>query len=620
MFELVGATCRICGTAIVRGGEGERCRACDSPIHTDCRSPSAASGECATCGATLSERQDDSTAVVAGAEPEPLPESVRLGLRPWNPRYIAMLSIFLSILPGGILHAVNYGRLGHTELKRRKLVGNLTWATALFVLAMVLPDGAVVLIWLMSVLIARQFYRTQVDLFQEHIRAGGKTESILVPATITIVCVMLLISGLFAVLAVVPSESDLAFYRGYAHQEAGRYERAIEDYSRAIELDRGYLEAYYNRGSCRSELGQHEQAVQDFSDYLIGDHEDADTWYMRGWSYHALGKWDKAISDYTWSIELGSDDVETYWGRGKSYWQLNKYEQALSDFDAALVHDPNDVPTIYWRARTLLDQGDNTGAIAGFNEVLRLEPMDVDALFQRGLARLDEEAWEPAVTDFSAVIEQADSDYLADSHFNRGLAYEELGKLGAAISDFGEYIRLAPEDADGFKARGIVYVAEDKYEAAVEDLTEAIRLQPDYFAAWRGRAVAHTSMGNDNLAISDLNEAVRLEPDNSTAHELLAWLLATSADAEVRNGAAALRHARRACDLTRHADWSCLDTLAAAFAEAGEFDQAVKWAQEAVRHAPAEEQSGMEDRIKMYKNREPFRESLDAPTEASAVL
>ena len=96
------------------------------------------------------------------------------------------------------------------------------------------------------------------------------------------------------------------------------------------------------------------------------------------------------------------------------------------------------------------------------------------------------------------------------------------------------------------------------------------------------------------------------EPTNT--HSDLAWIWATCPDAAIRNGARALEHARKACELT---DWKkahCLDALAAAHAESGRFDEAVQWAERAVELAREGEKATYQSRLETYRQGRPWRE------------
>jgi Flp pilus assembly protein TadD len=109
-------------------------------------------------------------------------------------------------------------------------------------------------------------------------------------------------------------------------------------------------------------------------------------------------------------------------------------------------------------------------------------------------------------------------------------------------------------------------------------------------------------------AKSDFQMALSLS-NNSQAEplEAMALLLAACPDDKIRNGEKAVKHAAKACELTNQKDWVCLDTLGAAYAEAGDFDAAVKSAQKATKLAPEDRQELIRERIEFYGNKVPYR-------------
>jgi tetratricopeptide (TPR) repeat protein len=111
-------------------------------------------------------------------------------------------------------------------------------------------------------------------------------------------------------------------------------------------------------------------------------------------------------------------------------------------------------------------------------------------------------------------------------------------------------------------------------------------------------------------AAADLKEVIRLDPRDADAYESLAWLLATCPDEHVRDGRKAVEYAGTACDLTGGKSPQCLGTLAAAFAEAGRFDLAVKWQQRALESAEYEKEEGQaaRERLRLFEERRPYHE------------
>ena len=120
--------------------------------------------------------------------------------------------------------------------------------------------------------------------------------------------------------------------------------------------------------------------------------------------------------------------------------------------------------------------------------------------------------------------------------------------------------------------------------------------------------MAHAAAGQFAFALTDYNRAIKLNPDAPQIHNNLAWLLATCPDPNHRNGAQALDHAKRACELSQWSYFGALDTLAAAYAELGRFEDSIKWQTTSIGYAPEQNKADLRARLEMYKMKKPYRQ------------
>ena len=136
----------------------------------------------------------------------------------------------------------------------------------------------------------------------------------------------------------------------------------------------------------------------------------------------------------------------------------------------------------------------------------------------------------------------------------------------------------------------------------------SIRKNPN---AYNIRGLSYARKGEWDKAVADSKTAIVLEPDNPQGYNSVAWVLATCPKDAVRNGAEAVKYATKACDVTGWKKAFFFDTLAAAYAEARQFDKAVEWQQKALADPdafPPQELKNCERRLELYKAGKPFRE------------
>jgi serine/threonine-protein kinase len=175
--------------------------------------------------------------------------------------------------------------------------------------------------------------------------------------------------------------------------------------------------------------------------------------------------------------------------------------------------------------------------------------------------------------------------------------------------DVNAAIKLNDRDASAYGLRGKILEEQGQAEAALADYNLSLQIDPDSAHGYLTRALWFQNRGETALATKDLMEALRRSPDDPEILNDIAWNMATSPDDTVRNAAKAIQYAAEACDLTHWKNAGYIDTAAAAYAEAGDFEQAVKWQQKAVAMVPkGEHAEDLAEHLKSYLQKQPVRE------------
>ena len=188
-----------------------------------------------------------------------------------------------------------------------------------------------------------------------------------------------------------------------------------------------------------------------------------------------------------------------------------------------------------------------------------------------------------------------------------------MGRYDMAIRYYSAALGMGPDDdglVDIYRLRGHAYFEKGQRDKAIADWDHALRLPAKTGAQFWARAKIFENKGDYSAAARDYARAAELSPKDADAWNGVAWIKATAPINSLRNGQQALRAAMTACDLSNGRDPNCLDTLAAAYAETGNFDEAIKPQEKAIKMNQAGERSGLEQRLAAYRQHKPHREPV----------
>jgi len=219
--------------------------------------------------------------------------------------------------------------------------------------------------------------------------------------------------------------------------------------------------------------------------------------------------------------------------------------------------------------------------------------------------------WQDTVTLFEHAL--AVTSGSATIYFNLAYGLLAKGRADDAVPHFLAGLKRDPRNYRIHSTVGDLLSGEGKLDAAVAEYSEALRYQPGYVQAHSGLALAFLLQRKNRQAITEYREVLRLAPDAVNALNNLAWILATNPDETLRNGVEAVRCAERACELTGRQESIYLGTLAAAYAEAGRFPEAVGTAEKAAELAAAAGQKDLaktdQTSLELYRAGKPYREA-----------
>ena len=359
----------------------------------------------------------------------------------------------------------------------------------------------------------------------------------------------------------------------------------------------------------------------------------------------ALARTEEAMQHYRQALRLKADYADAYNNLGKAQDDLGRTEEAIKLYRAALHLRPNKAVPHFNLGHALADLGRTEEAIEHYRQALQLNPEYADAHNNLGnlLARRGET--NRAIAHYQEAL-RLKPDY-ADAHNNLAAVFAAKGMTREAIEHLQQALQLRPDNADAHNNLAAALAQAGKTEEAIRQYQEAARLKPDLAVVRYNLATALAQVGRTDEALQHYQQALRLKPDFAPAHyhlarildaqgrteeaaahysaflqqtpdsreglHGLAWLLATREPAQGGDPAQAVQLAQRARELGGEDIAECLDTLAAAYAAAGRFDEAALAAERAVQLAQSAEQAtlarNIQSRLELYRAGRPYREA-----------
>jgi tetratricopeptide (TPR) repeat protein len=279
--------------------------------------------------------------------------------------------------------------------------------------------------------------------------------------------------------------------------------------------------------------------------------------------------------------------------------------RASSHFEQALRIHEEFPPAHRNLGLALTKQGDLSRAIAHLERAVALDPGYADAHDSLGVALQRQGDIERAAEHFERAV-GLDPDHV-QARNNLGVVLESRGDLEGASVHYEHALRIDPDFAEAHCNLGNVLLSRGDPEGARTRYERALAIRPDFAEAHNNLGFVLAQRGDDRAAISHYRRALELRPETFRTAGGLAWLLATSPDPDARDGREAHVWAERCVEATARRDPACLEALAAAHAELGDFERAVSRQTEALSLVPAARAADLRARLQLYRSGRPYR-------------
>lgn len=386
-------------------------------------------------------------------------------------------------------------------------------------------------------------------------------------------------------------------------RQAGIYKNAETLWTDTVAKNPNASMAYNNLGDVLVNQGRFLEAIVECRISLRIDPRNPEPYNNLGTALARAGRIPEAIKQCEQALRIKPDYAQAHNNLGNIFLQIGRSDEAMEHYNAALTITPYSANSHYNLGTALLQAGRLDEAIMQFRKVLEIQADYAEAYNNLGNALFRKGQLDEAIAQYRKVIEINPDN--AEAHYNLGMVLGLEGKLDEVAEQYREAIKIKPNYADAHGNLAKLLATQGKLDEAIKEYQRTLELAPNSEQAHFRYGEALQAQHHFAAAKTEYQKVIELDPKHMPAYLSLAWLLATCPEASLRDGGRAVELAQQAGKLAGSESPQILDTLAAAYAEAGQFGKAVEMATRALNLPAAQNNQQLAEaiqiRLKLYQ-------------------
>lgn len=409
-----------------------------------------------------------------------------------------------------------------------------------------------------------------------------------------------------------PSSLNALINLGQSHAGLGQLDRAQEIFEEVIVRSPDRPHGHFHKARLDAGLGRNHEALEGFQEAVRLEPDSAILRVELARAFRSNGRTGEALSQFHEILELDPGNIAVNLELGNYHIGNGQLGQAVSHFERIIAKDPGHVEARFNLASILFEQDDMRNAAEQFGHVVRRSPDHPVARFKLAWALHQSGLPARAVPHYRKALEKDPDDHEIMIPLAHSLMVS--GQLKEAEKYFQMGLKNGSDDETIHYQLGNIALHRRDRSGAVDHFNRAVEQAPDRSMTHFLIADSLMKAGYHEDALMHFRRPVQMQPDNPMYLNGLAWILATSHVAEIRDGAKALRLAETACERTEHAIPELMGTLSAAQAESGMFDKAIGTVNRALETARRKGRDDFMDRLEghleNYRAGQPVRENV----------
>jgi protein O-mannosyl-transferase len=314
-------------------------------------------------------------------------------------------------------------------------------------------------------------------------------------------------------------------------------------------------------------------------------------------TWRQTGEYRNLIALYTATLKKNPGCWMAHYNLGIALSEQGKTDPAIDQYRQAVALRPGYAEAHYNLGRLLVEQGRLDDAIVHYEKAVEINPADPEAQNNLGVTLFGIGRVNDAIVHYQKALEIQPN--YAEASCNLANALVSKGDLDGAIAHYTACVAAVPDETEAQYNLASALLRKGRADEAIVRYQKVLQLHPENADAHANLGSAFLAKGGVGEAVAEYTKALEISPENIAAQSNLAWLLATSADPSIRNGAEAVRLAERADSASSRSDThpTVLRILAAAYAEAGRFAEAKETAQHALEAAKVQGNTTLADAL-----------------------
>jgi tetratricopeptide (TPR) repeat protein len=316
--------------------------------------------------------------------------------------------------------------------------------------------------------------------------------------------------------------------KGNNNYHKSEFEKAIEAYKKAIEINPDSDMAYSNMGSAYAGLKKFEEAIEACKKAIEIDPDSDGAHHNIGLAYYNLGKFERAIEAYKKAIEIKPDSYMAYCNMGLAYDKLGELKEAIKAHKKAIEFNSNIDKAYCGMGHAYASLDKLKEAIEAYKKAIEIKPDSDMAYCNMGSAYGKSGKFKEAIEAFKKAIEFNSN--IDKAYCGIGLSYDKLGEFKEAIEAFKKAIEFnSNNDNAYYNNMGLVYLKLSGFKEAIEAFKKVIQFNSNSDVAYDGMGLAYLKLGKFKEAMEAYKKAIDLNPalihsKQQNWHPLETWI------------------------------------------------------------------------------------------------